>query len=422
MSVRRQRPIPRGPSRRALLQVSALVAAGVPLTAALSACTRQPSSSPTAVKNLSGASPQNPVTWPISETNTPIADNLTPEKNAVLRLYNYADYIDTAAIKSFEKKYAQYGVKVRLSTFNDNDEALTKVRQGSVPYDIWIGGGYDLTSRLVAAQLIRPLNHSYIPNIANVWPVFADPWYDQGWRYTVPYTVYTTGIGWRNDKVKTDIAGLANPYDALWDPKYRGQTAVLDDFQSTIEMCLLRAGIADVNTDKPADLAKAQAQLQELAKSVAPKVTITMYSALPAGDFGQCAMWSGDAVNAVYYLPKKTSPSVLDYWFPPDGKGMIDNDLLVVLKGGRNPVLSHLFLNHLLDVKIAKGNFGATGYQPPQTVLDTDALVADGYLPKNLSAAVVKEEYFRVGYPALALSVENSAAWHKIWLAFKAGS
>ena len=404
-----------------MLQFSALLAAGVPLSSALAACTRQPTSAPSAVKDLTAASPQNPATWPISETNRPIADNLTPEKNATLRLYNYADYIDPAAIKSFEKKYAGSGVKVRLSTFNDNDEALTKVRQGSVPYDIWIGGGYDFTSRLVAGQLIRPLNHSYIPNIANVWPSFANPWYDQGWRYTVPYTVYTTGIGWRHDQVKTDVAGLPNPYDALWDPKYRGRTAILDDYRSTIEMCLLRAGITDVNTARAADLEKAQAQLQELARTVAPKVTITMYSALPAGDFGQCAMWSGDIVNAVYYLPKKTPPSVLDYWYPADGKGMIDNDLLVVLKGGRNPVLSHLFLNHMLDLKVAKGNFGATGYQPPQTALDIDSLVEDGYLPKNLSAAVVKEQYFTDGYPALALSVENDAAWHKIWLAFKAG-
>ncbi len=422
MSVHRRRPIPRGPSRRSLLQVSALIAAGVPVSAALAACTRQPTSSPSAVKNLSAASPQNPVTWPINPANAPIADNLTPERDATLRLYNYADYIDPAAIKSFEKKYAKYNVKVRLSTFNDNDEALTKVRQGSVPFDIWIGGGYDFTSRLVAGQLIRPLNHTYIPNIANVWPTFSNPWYDRGWRYTVPYTVYTTGIGWRHDQVKTDIAGLPNPYDALWDPKYRGRTAVLDDYRSTIEMCLLRAGITDVNTDKPADLAKAQQQLQALAKSVAPKVTITMYQALPAGDFGQCAMWSGDIVNAVYYLPKKTPASVLDYWYPADGKGMIDNDLLVVLKGGHNPVLSHLFLNHMLDLKVAKGNFGATGYQPPQTALDIDSLVEDGYLPKNLSAAVVKEQYFTDGYPGLALSVANDAAWHKIWLAFKAGS
>jgi spermidine/putrescine transport system substrate-binding protein len=403
-------------SRRGFLATAALLAAGGPT---LASCTRKPAgSSTTSATGLTIASPQHPVTWPYNAGNEPIADNLTPEKNATLRLYNYADYIDPAALKSFEKKY---DVKVRVSTFNDNDEALTKVRQGTVPYDIWIGGGYDLLTRQVAGNLVRPLNHTYIPNIANVWPAFTNPWYDQAWRYTVPYTVYTTGLGWRSDRVKTDVAALPNPYDTLWDPKYRGQTAILDDYRSTIEMCLLRAGITDVNSDKPADLAKAEAQLQDLAAKVAPKVTITMYQALPAGDFGQCAMWSGDAVNAVYYLPKKTSPDVLGYWYPSDGKGMIDNDLLVILKGGKNPVLSHLFLNHMLDEKISKANFGFTGYQPPQNALNTESLVEDGYVPKNLSSAVIKEEYFQQGYPALALSVENDAAWHKIWLAFKAG-
>ncbi len=54
---------------------------------------------------------------------------------------------------------------------------------------------------MVAADLLRPLNHDYIPNIDNLWPQFQNPWYDAGWRYSVPYTVYTTGIGWRTDMV-----------------------------------------------------------------------------------------------------------------------------------------------------------------------------------------------------------------------------
>ena len=65
-----------------------------------------------------------------------------------------------------------------------------------------------------------------------MWPAFQNPWYDQQWRYTVPYTVYTTGIGWRTDQVSTDIAALPNPYDTLWDPKYRGETAVIDDWHT----------------------------------------------------------------------------------------------------------------------------------------------------------------------------------------------
>ena len=95
----------------------------------------------------------------------------------MLRLYNYADYIDPGAIKSFEKKYAAYNVKVQVSTFNDTDEALTKIRSGKVPFDIYFPS-YDQISKMVTAKLIRPLNHSYIPNIKNVWPEFTNPWYD----------------------------------------------------------------------------------------------------------------------------------------------------------------------------------------------------------------------------------------------------
>ena len=63
---------------------------------------------------------------------------------------------------------------------------------------------------------------------------FTNPWYDQEWRYTVPYTVYTTGIGWRTDQVPEDIGALSNPYDSLWDPKYKNKTAVIDDWHTAM--------------------------------------------------------------------------------------------------------------------------------------------------------------------------------------------
>ena len=100
---------------------------------------------------------------------------------------------------------------------------------------------------------------------------------------------------------------------------------------------------------------------------------MTMYNDLPAGQLGISQMWSGDIVNAQYYLPKGQSADILRYWFPEDGKGLVDNDLMVVLKGGNSPVLAHLFLDHMLDEKNALKNFGYIGYQPPQNALDTDA-------------------------------------------------
>jgi spermidine/putrescine transport system substrate-binding protein len=408
------------PSRRHFLRLAGAAAATPALSGLLAGCLRAAAS-----RSVSGAltlaSPDHPVTWPIAAGNEPIANNLTPERNATLRLYNYADYIGPTVIKAFEKKYARYNVKVTVSTFNDTDEAITKIRTGAVPYDIYFPS-YDQISRLVAAQLIRPLSHSYLTNIHNVWAAFQNPWYDQQWRYTVPYTVYTTGIGWRIDQVSTDIPALHNPYDTLWDPKYRGATAIIDDWHTAMAMCLLRAGKTDINTSSPADLEILQHQLDEIARTSAPKVTITMYNDLPGGQLGQCQMWSGDVINAQYYLPKHTPVSLLRYWFPEDGKGMVDNDLMVILKGGNNPVLAHLFLQHMLETKNALDNFSFVGYQPPQRSLVPDNVVARGFVPKNLATAVVREEYFAVGYRLLELSVSNDAAWHKIWLGFKAGS
>jgi spermidine/putrescine transport system substrate-binding protein len=410
--------------RRALLRNAALLGISVPaLSALLQACADSPTGSGkgpgggTPTEGLKIASPDNPVTWDIADDNQPIADGLQPEKGP-LRVYNYAAYLGPQVEKSFE---AKYGVDVKDSTFNDTDEAITKIRTGAVPFDIYFPS-YDQIGRLVTAKLIRPLNHSYIPNLTNVWESFQSPWYDGEARYSVPYSVYTTGVGWRTDKVSEDVAALDNPYDALWNSDYKGMVGIIDDWHTAMAMVALRSGVTDVNSENPADLEVIQTALTELSAATKPKVTVSMYNDLPAGQLGISQMWSGDIVNAQYYLPKGQSADILRYWFPEDGKGLVDNDLMLVLKGGNNPVLAHLFLNHLLDEKTSLKNFGYIGYQPPQNSIDTDSLVADGYLPENLATAAVRKEWFDVAYRLLELTVDNDAAWHQVWQQFKAGA
>jgi spermidine/putrescine transport system substrate-binding protein len=152
-----------------------------------------------------------------------------------------------------------------------------------------------------------------------------------------------------------------------------------------------------------------------------PRVTISMYTEMPAGQYGLCQMWSGDAINLPYYLPNKVSTDVLRYWFPEDGRGEVDNDLSVVLAQGKNPVAAHFFLNELLDDKVAATNFGFTGYQPPLVQFTPDRLVADGYVPANLATAVVQQKDFDVGVPLLQLPAAADAAYHQVWQEFKAG-
>ena len=113
---------------------------------------------------------------------------------------------------------------------------------------------------------------------------------------------------------------------------------------------------------------------------------------------------------------------MLSYWFPPDGKGMVDNDLMVILSQGKTPVLAHLFLNFMLETKNALDNFGFIGYQPPQVSLDAKKTISGGYVPANLANAVVKQEWFAQGYRLLELPPAADAAWHQIWQRFKAGA
>jgi spermidine/putrescine transport system substrate-binding protein len=406
-----------GPNRREFLQRAAILAAAAPtLGAFLAACSKSGPAGTSGSPTLTIAKPDSPVKWPIADDNKPIADGLAPEKGATLKIYNYADYLSPQAIKAFEDKY---GIKVEVSTFNDGDEAITKLRSG-VDFDIY-NANYTEISKLVTGGLLRPLNHSYITNISNVWPTFTNPWYDQGWQYTVPYTIYTTGMGWRIDQVPDDIGALKNPYQSLWDPKYKEKTAIIDDWHTAMAMVLLKQGISDVNTSSADDLKMVGEQLTALVKATSPKVTITMYSDMPAGQIGLCQMWSGDIINAQNYLPEGVGKEILRYWFPQDGKGLVDNDMLVTLKGGKNPVLAHLFLNHMLDPAVAKENFSAIGYQPPQNTLTADALMAEQFIPENLRPAIVRPEYFDTGYRTLELDPANDAAWHNVWNGFKAG-
>ncbi len=362
------------------------------------------------------ATPSTPVTWPVDESLI-IESGLTPEKGSTLKVYNYAEYLSPRVIKNFEK---EYGVTVELSTFNDTEEALSKIASGSLEYDLYYPS-YDQIGKLVAAGLARPLNQDYLPHISNCWEQFTNPFYDQGWQYSVPYTIYTTGMGWNTDLVPDDIGALSNPYDALWDSRYASTTAVIDDWHTMMAMVLLRNGIHDINTEDDAHIELMRTQMQDLSAATDPKVTVNMFNDLPAGQFGLSQMWSGDIVNAVYYLPKGKKPDILRYWFPPDGRGQVDNDLMVLLNQGKNPVAAHFFMNYLLDEKVSIENFGFTGYQPPQNQINPNRLVEDGFIPDNLREATVLPEWFDTGDRLLGMPIEVEQKWLAVWQEFKAG-
>jgi spermidine/putrescine transport system substrate-binding protein len=358
----------------------------------------------------------NPVTWPVK--GTPIASGLQPEHGATLKVYNWVAYINQKCLNAFAKKYK---CKVELTTFNTISEGMSKVRSGQFDFDVFVPT-VDVLGQLVEAALVRPLNHSYITNISQAWPQYQNPFYDQKWQYTVPYTIYSTGMAWRKDKVHLNPNTMANGYQMPWlAKKYKGKVAVLDDYRETLGLGLMKNNIYDLNTTSPRLINLAANSLLQLNHLVNTHYDNNDYSNVPSGQIWVHHAWSGDMAAAESYMPKGVPVEVVGYWFPKNGKGPVANDTMAILGSGKNPVLAHLFLNYMLDLPNVLENISFNGYMQPLTAVTPQKLVSEGLLPPSLISTAVLPSYFDKGIFEMELPPAVDAAWQQAYLRVSGG-
>jgi len=382
-----------GVSRRRFLGMSAgagaLLVPGV--SALLAACGK--SSTEVTSTGVPTGGPSNPVELPIFADNQAIASGLSPEAGP-LKVYAWPDFFAPATFKAFEQ---QYGVKIELLNFGTYDEAVRKLASGEVAIDVYLPPQEQL-GKIVAAKLLQPLNNSYIPNRSNLWPELADPWYDKGARYTVANTITNTGIGWRTDMISIDPADFENPWDMLWDPSAKGKVGFYDQFREAMAMAFYRNGGMDPNTSSQDEIDKAKDALVELVADNDARIgNDVAYLGIPEGKYAIAHAFSGDMTCAQFFLPKGQSPSVLRYVWPrafTDGRvgGHIGTDNFAVVRGARNPVLAHLFINHAVSTEQALEFWKWMAYQTPQKSMTADWLIAKGLLPENLQSTLVRPE------------------------------
>jgi spermidine/putrescine transport system substrate-binding protein len=411
-------------SRRQFMQRAGASAIAVPSLAAVLAACSKPGETGGGSGSTTGpikvARPGDPVTLPLN--GEPIPASTPIEEGATLQVYNWDAYMYKKVLQAFED---EYNVKVEWTTFNNMEEGIQKLVSGQVKPDVFFPTT-DYLSRLVQTDLIQPLNHELIPNMTEVvWPAFSDPgpWYDQGWQYTVPYTIYTTGVAYRRDHISDDIAQEAG-YDLLWDPKYSGKISYYDSYRDALGMAMVRNGDMDPNSGDPVVIDRAQAAVEELLGPLQAKLTINgAYAKLPEDEFWVAQSWSGDIVGGQFYLPKGTDPDVLGYWYPDDHIGLIGNDTIVIPTTSKSPRLAHEFLNFFLDKKWGFINFADwNGYQPPFSTINPDDLVSDGVVPEGLPRAVVTEDMFTQGLVQGQLKADVDDLWLDAWNQIQAGS
>lgn len=203
-----------------------------------------------------------------------------------LSYFNWAEYLDPALIKAFEKRY---GVKVRESNFDSMQGMVAKLSGGN-RYDL-IFPSAEYAQRLIQGKQLLRIDRGQVPNASSLYPDLENPWYDPKNEFTVPYALYATGIIYRADKVK-----MTGSWADLGNPSANGRAFILDDYQEGLGAANLYNGFG-LNTTEGSQLDKSKAWLESLKPRIRGFSSDSVGNVVSGNALIQHA-WNGDTINA----------------------------------------------------------------------------------------------------------------------------
>ena len=300
------------------------------------------------------------------------------DRSHILKVYNWADYIDEALLGEFEQWYEEQTgepVKVIYQTFDINETMLSKIELGHEDYDVVCPSDY-IIERMLSSDLLLPMDKNfgdtpdYTVNVAPFITSCFDMIEGHGKNandYSVAYMWGTTGIIY-NPKYVTDEE--ASSWEVLRNPKFAGKILMKDAFRDVYTSMLIAinkdkiaSGEKDINTisydASDESIAAVEAYLNSFKDAVAGW----------EADFGKEQMtkerawinlsWSGDAQWAIeeaaemgvelrYAVPKEGSTMWFDGW--------------VIPKYAKNVKAASYFINYMCKPENAVRNMEVIGY------------------------------------------------------------
>lgn len=257
-----------------------------------------------------------------------------------LNVYNWGDYIDESVIKEFEK---EYNVKVNYETFATNEDMYVKIKKGGTDYDVLVPSDYMIT-KMINENMLEKIDMNNIPNYKDIPSKFKNLAFDPKNEYSVPYMWGTVGIIYNTKLIKDNI----DSWDALWNPKYKGQILMVDSQRDAIAVALKKLGYS-MNTTNKAELEKAKQELIKQKPLVHAYVGDEVKDLMTDEEGAIAVVWSGDAVtmmknnkNLRYVIPKEGS----NLWF----------DNMVIPKGSKHKKEAEMFINFMTRPDIALKN------------------------------------------------------------------
>ena len=355
-----------------------------------------------------------PAEAPKSDAAAPAA-----AEDKILNVYNWSDYIEASVIEDFTK---ETGIKVQYDVFDSNEMLETKLLAGNTGYDIVVPSASFLYRQLKAG-VHQKLDKSQLPNLANIDPDIAKriEAFDPGNEYSVNYMWGTSGVGYNVKKIAERMKDApVDSFAMFYDPKIVSKFAdcgvsILDAPSEVLGTVLIYLG-KDANSEKPEDLAAAEAVL----KSVRPYIKNFHSSAyieqLANGEICLALGWSGDVLQAKTRAEEAKNGVEISYNIPKEGAVMFF-DQMAIPKDAKHPKNAHLFINYLLRPEVAAKNSSYISYANANKASTSliDASVTGNpnvYPPADLMSKLV---------PDMPESPEFSRALNRSWTTVKTG-
>ena len=300
------------------------------------------------------------------------------DRSSILKVYNWADYIDEDLLEEFEQWYhEQTGETVNIiyQTFDINETMLSKIELGHEDYDVVCPSDY-IIERMLKNDLLLPLDFDFgqTPNyIANVAPYINDKFAQiegsgkDARKYSVGYMWGTVGLIYNPkyiDPSETDS------WNVLRNPDYSGKVLMKDAFRDVYTALNIGLNCEAINAGEKNldslsfDTSEESIRLvEDFLNSF--KESVSGWEA----DFGKEQMtkelawinlsWSGDAQWAIdeaaevgmelcYSIPKEGSAVWFDGW--------------VIPKYAKNIKAASYFINFMCMPENALRNMDMTGY------------------------------------------------------------
>ena len=290
-----------------------------------------------------------------------------------LYVYNWGEYISDGSEgcldsnAAFEEWYFEtYGerVKVNYSTFSSNESLYAKLSSGSVSYDVVVPSDY-MIERLIAEDLLAPLNYDNIPEIVNILPEFwgetsEHSAHDPGNVYSVPYLYGMIGIIYNTTMVDADDPSIGS-WKLMWDERHAGNILQFNNSRDAFGSAQYFLGL-DVNSDSEDDWRMALEKLKEQKPILQGYVMDEIYNKMENGSAGIAAYYAGD------YLAMYENNSDLEFFYPEEGTNLYV-DAMCIPKSSKNKELAERYINFMLMEEAAIANAEYTYYASPNRLV-----------------------------------------------------